>query len=294
MVPGFAKSRHELPWLPYRKEGDVFLINAHNFGGTWTPANITTALWLDGADANTLFDATSGGSLVAANGAIARWEDKSGNARHATQGPAGNRPLRIVSAFNSRDAVRFDGTNDRLTFARFDLATASAFLVVRRTGSAVYQAPFQVLQAATTRTAFEFGLNNDNNFGPVALGSNGNTTAYGRGGVLSQSTLRSLGGTWDGLGTNGAQFYAAWDSDNSFSLTNSLGVTAANGSSSVVGANFSGGTVTSFFGGEICELIVVASVVSSTIRQTVFGYLAHKWGLTANLPSGHPYKSVAP
>ena len=24
------------------------------------------------------------------------------------------------------------------------------------------------------------------------------------------------------------------------------------------------------------------------------GYLAHKWGLTANLPVSHPYKSSAP
>jgi hypothetical protein len=24
------------------------------------------------------------------------------------------------------------------------------------------------------------------------------------------------------------------------------------------------------------------------------GYLAHKWGLTANLPSDHPFKNVSP
>lgn len=28
--------------------------------------------------------------------------------------------------------------------------------------------------------------------------------------------------------------------------------------------------------------------------QKAEGYLAHKWGLTANLPVSHPYKSSAP
>jgi hypothetical protein len=32
VTPGFAKSRSELPWLPY-PEKDRVIINAHNFGG---------------------------------------------------------------------------------------------------------------------------------------------------------------------------------------------------------------------------------------------------------------------
>ena len=31
-----------------------------------------------------------------------------------------------------------------------------------------------------------------------------------------------------------------------------------------------------------------------TTRKQVDGYLAHKWGLTSNLPDGHPYKTSAP
>lgn len=33
MIPGFAKSRRELPWLPYPESDKVYIINAHNFGG---------------------------------------------------------------------------------------------------------------------------------------------------------------------------------------------------------------------------------------------------------------------
>jgi hypothetical protein len=34
--------------------------------------------------------------------------------------------------------------------------------------------------------------------------------------------------------------------------------------------------------------------LSTTDRQKLEGYLAHKWGLAANLPADHPYKSAAP
>jgi prepilin-type N-terminal cleavage/methylation domain-containing protein/uncharacterized repeat protein (TIGR02543 family) len=39
---------------------------------------------------------------------------------------------------------------------------------------------------------------------------------------------------------------------------------------------------------------IVTAVTSTSDRQKMEGYLAHKWGLTANLPSGHPYKNSPP
>jgi hypothetical protein len=36
------------------------------------------------------------------------------------------------------------------------------------------------------------------------------------------------------------------------------------------------------------------SAISTSQRQTIEGYLAQKWGLTAGLPAGHPYKSSFP
>lgn len=46
--------------------------------------------------------------------------------------------------------------------------------------------------------------------------------------------------------------------------------------------------------GYIAEVCVFNSVLTSTNRQLTEGYLAWKWGIQANLPSGHPYKSGAP
>jgi hypothetical protein len=46
--------------------------------------------------------------------------------------------------------------------------------------------------------------------------------------------------------------------------------------------------------GDACEILVFNSVVSTDNQQLVEGYLAWKWGLEANLPSGHPYENAAP
>ena len=61
-----------------------------------------------------LYDATSGGSLVAADGAIARVNDLSGGSSHMTQGNGTFQPLRKVAALNGLDVARFDGSNDVL------------------------------------------------------------------------------------------------------------------------------------------------------------------------------------
>lgn len=72
-------------------------------------------LALDASIATSLYDATSGGSLVATDGAIGRWEDQSGGARHATA-TLKARPIRKVGVINGCDAVRFDGVNDVITY----------------------------------------------------------------------------------------------------------------------------------------------------------------------------------
>jgi 6-phosphogluconolactonase (cycloisomerase 2 family) len=47
-------------------------------------------------------------------------------------------------------------------------------------------------------------------------------------------------------------------------------------------------------GAEIAEAIAIEGTLSSDDRQKLEGYLAHKWGLTANLPVDHPYKTTPP
>lgn len=48
------------------------------------------------------------------------------------------------------------------------------------------------------------------------------------------------------------------------------------------------------FGGKLGDVILFSEAISDTDRQTVEGYLAHKWGIASVLPSDHPYKLIAP
>jgi len=85
-------------------------------------------IWLDGNDTSTLFDNNTGGNIVTANGAsIGRWEDKSGNNKHATQSSAGVRPTFGTNIQNKLNSIRFDGTK---YFSSIDTSsTTSAFII---------------------------------------------------------------------------------------------------------------------------------------------------------------------
>jgi hypothetical protein len=48
------------------------------------------------------------------------------------------------------------------------------------------------------------------------------------------------------------------------------------------------------FSGEMAEILALEEELSLADIEKIEGYLMHKWGLEANLPSGHPYKSAAP
>ena len=55
-------------------------------------------------------------------------------------------------------------------------------------------------------------------------------------------------------------------------------------------------TVTVGNSSELCEIVFLQASSSFAVSdlEKLEGYLAHKWGLTANLPTNHPYKDYAP
>lgn len=61
-----------------------------------------------------------------------------------------------------------------------------------------------------------------------------------------------------------------------------------------IGAHHS--TALSYFEGSIAEIIIVPSGLDTSDRRKMEGYLAHKWGLAANLPTDHKtfYRNFTP
>lgn len=244
----------------------------------WNPSMIQTALWLDAADAST---------ITTVSGAVSQWNDKSGNGRNATQSTAGNRPLLAAAGLNGKAVIDCDGTNDELSLANITSLTSvnqSLFVVAKRDNAA-------------GRTEISVSIGNSNTGeGVVDLPRWTDNVMYSQVGYLAnrptptsvitdQPYISSLtggaiqlsytNGTLIGTGTTQSTF--------SFSVT-----------SGFIGSGSAVSTSGRFFDGKIAEIVLLPVVANTTTRQKLEGYLAWKWGLTANLPAGHPYKTVGP
>ena len=90
-------------------------------GPLWTPADITTELWLDAADAST---------VQVVSGAVAQWDDKSGNGRNAAQASPGLRPLLDAASVNGLDSITFnDVTPGQYIFTSYDLSASNTYMI---------------------------------------------------------------------------------------------------------------------------------------------------------------------
>lgn len=246
----------------------------------WTPAEITTAQWLDAADSSTF---TLDGS------AVTQWRDKSGNGRHVSQDTPAARP----QLASTPPRVVFDGSNDALLSSAFDFPRPFSVFFVGSNSAASY------------RRAVHVGVSSDTN---AFIGANGGNYATFFGNVSgfwvdvaanspskTVSVPRIFGLTNAGSGATDAVPYADGVAQNA----KGGGTFSGNGKGVCIGANPTGAGQE--WQGTIYEEIILPSVASADLRQKIEGYLAHKWdallGVTTlvdALPTGHPYKSVAP
>jgi hypothetical protein len=262
---------------------------------TWVPFYPTSVAglyaWYDASDASTLYDATSGGSLVAADGAVARWQDKSGSARHATQGTSGNRPLRKAGVQNGLGTLRFDGSDDLLQVP--DSAVDVGFL--HQSGYsifAVFRAGPNVLSPIVT-TLSTFGGNPgiilyhdhrqavrpDGEIGStVNIAANATMGYATTGGTFPANTFKVVSVVGDissGTAASRGRIYA----NGTLAASNSS--TQSAGSSSTAQSNLTIGAASAqFFAlGDIGELVIYSAALSDQDRALVEGYLRTKWGI---------------
>jgi len=250
--------------------------------GTWPiapPGGVYSGLqlWLDAAAPETLFSATTGGSLVAADGAVARWEDKSGNARHATQATSGSRPLRKTSQQNGRDVLLFDGSNDllRVPYNASGSSGVTVFAVCKRFAESSFYAFSNydystgngrglLLGGGTSNAVFASGRP-DGGAGFKSASSGAATTNY----VLA--TAR-----W-----NGTSLFA-YSNGGSESSVSASSATFQSSDSVILGAAyaFDPSEIQAFYNIGIGEVIAFNSALSNTDRSLVEQYLINKWGIT--------------
>ena len=262
----------------------IIYINPYQLAAPWSPAKITTELWLDAADASTITES---------GGAVSQWDDKSGNGRNATQSTTSNRPVFNATGLNSKQSINFDGDGDHLLLPTGFLNGATAFSI-----AFVLLGPLQLNDAIFgPSTANSVGLElvwtNVISLPTLVRVNNVNKITTGLWSTNSQPTISTLQA--DSSAT------AGWLNGATVSAVSATGIAALsfNGvysigtySQNAVSQSSSGATVSAKM--NLSEFIVSTSTWSTADRQKIEGYLAHKWGLTANLPAGHPYKLVAP
>ena len=219
----------------------------------WTPAELPTHLWFDGADASTITHSSN---------AVTQWRDKSGNNRHANAS-GGNSPQFVSNALNGKSLLRFDGSDDRMEFTG-GFVPGDFVVLFKRTNNAQ-----SVVESGTGTSRGWLG-----NWGAIWASHNRySTNGY------PLSTIQPDG-------AYGSDYFMVYGSD-----TRWTGGLSAGGGQNFIGRGTPG---YQSLNGDLAEFVVFTSTLSDADRDRVHGYLAHKWGQTAIIPGGNPYKTTAP
>ncbi len=237
----------------------------------WTPATITTAAWYDAADAET---------ITATNTAVTQWDDKSGSNNHLTANGAPKTGTRMI---NNKNVIDFDGVNSDLSNASLSSAissqSVSIFSVQQYDVLDVQSMTAWSLHASTATV----GMFLHATFGSTAsLGLRYPTNTP----VQYPESLNIELLSYVKANATSQKGWITGSSQNE--VTTSVNTFPA------VKLNLGSRNGSNFLNGAIAEFIVVPNEVSTTDREKLEGYLAHKWGLSTSLPETHPYKLIAP
>ena len=269
-------------------------------GGTlWTPLNMATVpqIYLDAQD-SVVTDVSGACSAISNLGAMGANGDFS-------QTTSGSRPTILAAELNGKRVLRFDGTDDHMLAASaaglFRNAPAAWLLVVYKKRLTDASDTWRVLLSCATGTG---GTRFSASAGTGIGGGKNAPTVQGR--RLDGDSLATLASA---TLSSGAYVMALHNVDfstregriylNGASVASNATLTAATGSTSdtdsasapALGATATGGVPAD---ADVACAIISNTQPSATDIDKLFGWAAHKYGLTANLPAGHPYKTVAP
>lgn len=223
-----------------------FIINPYSFGSTFDPLSLSPALWLSdtGSDASV-------------------WPDLSGNGRNATQSDAAKRPAIVTGALNGRQVRRFDGVNDCFSHPlSIGANPCSVFIVAKRNGGTNLQHLFAAQAPNTGLSAYVMARS--------VASPNWHTYFQAQ-----QTSSYSLDGQWRSIAlivNSGTSIAMITDGNvQNFSpsgyFTDGIDrrwIGAENGSIPFIG--------------DIAEILVFPTALSTSNRQAVESYLRNKWG----------------
>ena len=229
----------------------------------FTPASISNLyLWLDSTDT---------ASFTYSSGAVvSQWNDKSGNAYHATQATVSQQPSRVTSP---SIGVDFDGSNDVLqTNASFNGTTFTTFIIARD-----YNAGGTILGQGSGGNAIYWPYIQTSDLYWQILSDWGLASSVSYPAGLSNLEIR-----YDGGGATNADRMKGRFNGTERTLTYTGTIPASlsrSGQTTAIGAyNY---TPLLAFSGIISEVISYNKVLNATELTQVRDYLSAKWSITA-------------
>lgn len=233
---------------------------ATTFKGLTTVGPALTAipglqLWLDASDASTITIGTG----------VSQWNDKSGNGNNATQATGSAQPTVQTAAQNGRNTIRFTAASLQvmaLTSTINLTSTGYTFLGVIRRGGPSGTNILPIVTSSSNNRVYVPMWFSDGNLYMTGTAQQTYTSS-----AQSSTTYNQFSGTYNSAGTSGAMYFNG----------SSLSVTS--GASGTVTMSFDqiGRSIDGYANGEIAEILLYNSVLSTANRQAVEAYLKAKW-----------------
>lgn len=250
-------------------------------GRLWSPTSLGSDLsvWLDAEDEST---------IVLNGSTVSLWKDKSGNGRDASQTTASKQPIYQNGLFG-QNTLTFDGLTTQLNFAAPSSTTGpySIFCVFAPRVPTPVPTNFKTALSHAYTAAGSIQLQTNPGSPPqIALlfaADSGSTktyniTAYTR--FMRVITEIVFSSTDSAFAANGGALVTQPDP-----------CTLGRNRSMRLGTARTG---TIYMEMDFAELVIVTTVLSDDVRQSLEGYLAWKWDMVGLLPSSHPYKTFPP
>ena len=241
---------------------------ARSQGAAFSPLSLSPVLWLDASQLTGLSDGA----------AIATWTDASVNGRNAMQGTAGVQPIYKTAILNGKPVARFDG-GDWL-----DVATVTALGIADLTTGHTIIAVYKT--AASSGNPF-VGSNFNSAAGTNVIGFAATQITNLRGGSVSthlatatQDTNWHIGTHWYS-GGGPVKTFNGWRDKVSLTLNPSNGTFGDTSTFESTQAWRLGrwGDLAIYFSGDIAEIIMFATALSTANRQAVEAYLSAKYSI---------------
>ncbi len=250
----------------YKLSDKSLVIDLTSSEGNWVMPN--TVLWLDASDTSTVTHNSE------ATQRVSEWRDKSGNDYHASQSTVSHQFAYNTSLLNGKNTMAGETNRAMRSSGPTSATFRDVFIVARWDGGDNFN-NFNAL--------FTGGLHDNDNQG--IQGANTNKKLFDNNPFFNRIIL------------NGSVHSIADDILDIMKTPFIINVSDTRVVDRLVSGYAVGADRTLIsreWTGIIAEIVVFDNVLEDADRIAMEGFLAHKWGLTNNLPSDHTYQSEEP